>query len=517
MRTSRGPLRRGLTLLCIATLAAGAAGTAYASPARIVRGTLAAGDPVLDAPSGLAQAFSRARYWRVSAFTPYFDGRLSYTAGAWAHQSAFALDAADATANPSWVLHDVYGNQLYLGAGRYAADFGNAAFRAWWITRAQARLALGYRGVFVDDVLMERRTTTAGGALRNPIDPRTGWTMSEASWQGYMADFMGAVRVALPGAEIVHDVIWHKGDANGALRRQLDAATVISVRGAFNDPIVVAGTGRYGWQSLAGYVERQQARGIGVLLDGAATTPAARLYGRANQLLVDGGWTAIANDAATAPGAFWTGYDLDLGAPAGPRTWTGAVWRRDFARGLVLVNEPGRPAQTVALPAAHRDLDGVARESVTLPGGSAAILVPAPTPPPTPTPEPPTSTNEPAPGPTPVPPRRRTPRTSGSGDRATAAGAAPAGGTRLAISGSRARVSGKVTGARGGYVRFVVERSRGGRWSAAVRGKSTVRSGGRFATEFKRLRKGRYRVRGTFEGTGTALPSRSENRPFRVG
>ncbi len=92
---------------------------------------------------------------------------------------------------------------LYVGS-RAAADFGNPAFRAWWIAKAQAAVAAGYRGLFIDDVFMERRTYFSGGtALRNPKDPRTGTTMTEANWQKYLADFMVEVRAALPSAEIV--------------------------------------------------------------------------------------------------------------------------------------------------------------------------------------------------------------------------------------------------------------------------------------------------------------------------
>src|SRR6185436_7421960 len=111
-------------------------------------------------------------------------------------------------AHPDWVLKDAYGTQLYLGTA-FAADFGNPAYRAWWIGQVSASAA-GSAGVYVDDVSMERRAYYASGYLAGVRDPRTSATMSEANWQRYMADFMVELRVALPAAELVHDVLWTK-------------------------------------------------------------------------------------------------------------------------------------------------------------------------------------------------------------------------------------------------------------------------------------------------------------------
>ena len=150
---------------------------------------------------------------------------------------------------------------LYVGS-RAAADFGNAAFRAWWIAKAQAALAAGYKGLFIDDVFMERRTYLSGGTtLRNPKDPRTGTTMTEANWQKYLADFMVAVRAALPNAEIAHDVLWQKGDSGDVLRG-LQAANAVSVDGGFTTNVVTSG-----FATLASWAERVQARGGSVVFD----------------------------------------------------------------------------------------------------------------------------------------------------------------------------------------------------------------------------------------------------------
>ena len=151
-------------------------------------------------------------------------------------------------AHPEWQLKDAANTPLYVGT-RVAADFGNPGFRAWWIAQAQTALATGNRGLYVDDVFMERRTSTAARVARTAIDPRTGAAMTEANWQKAMADFMVAVRAALPGAEIVHDVLWHKGDGGDVLR-ELQAADYVAVDGGFTTNVTY-GTSTYGFQTLA--------------------------------------------------------------------------------------------------------------------------------------------------------------------------------------------------------------------------------------------------------------------------
>ena len=80
------------------------------------------------------------------------------------------------------------------------------------------------------------------------------------------------------------------------------------------------------------------------------TTAAARVYGLASYLLVNNGATAIANDGATGPDTFWAGYNADLGAPLAARYSWSNVWRRDYAGGIVLVNEPSRTTRTLTIP-----------------------------------------------------------------------------------------------------------------------------------------------------------------------
>jgi len=522
----RGPLTAGLIAIFMLSLIADAA---PASAVRVVRGTDLTAETVTLAPTAAEQALMRDKYWRVRTFAPYFDSRLNWAPGAWVQQHAYGLDAAEVAAHPGWQLVDGSNTPLYIGT-RAAADPGNAAFRAWWIAKARAAVAAGYSGLFIDDVFMERRTTTSGGVSRIAIDPRTGLAFTEANWQRHMADFMVAVRAAFPTLEIVHDVLWYKGDANADVLRALQAATVLSVDGGFTTN-VTSGGGTYGFQTLAGWVEREQTRGGAVVLDYSTTAPATRLYGLASLLVVTNRLSAIANDASTAPAAYWSGFDADVGWARGPRyPVANGAWRRDYTSGIVFVNEPFRTTRTFTVPAGYQDLDGVTRTSVTLAGGQGAVLVaippaPTPTPPPPPvaTPAPTPSADAPVATAPPVAPTRTTTTTRSRGG-ATAristaghtAGARAPGDTALRVSGSRSRLSGKVTGAVAGYVRLTVELKRGGKWVVARRAKVAVKRNGRFVKDIPSLPGGTYRVRGFFEGTGTSQPARSSNRTFRA-
>jgi hypothetical protein len=364
-----------LSLVALAPQAMGSAGSVrFAKDARTGFG----------APNRAQRSFMRSHYWRVRAYSPYFDSRLAWEPNAWAYQDAYAIYPSGPVAaeHPDWILRDAWGRQLWIdyrcsngSCTQYAADIGNPAFRDWWIAAAKAKLAAGYKGIFIDDVNMAERVSDGYGVDTMPVDPRTGLPMSEADWQRYMADFMVQVRAALPGVEIVHNALWPVGDQSPALRAELGAANYIELERGFNDAGIVGGSGRFGFDTLLRFIDDRHAAGQGVILDGPAVTPSARLYGLAAYFLVSSGRDALANEAAGAPSDWWSGYDVKLGRPLGGRYARGGVWRRDFSRGSVLLNEPGSTTHTVRLGSGYRDLSGRACRSVRLPASSGAVLV----------------------------------------------------------------------------------------------------------------------------------------------
>jgi hypothetical protein len=474
-------LRILLVALIVAAVCAPASLAADEGAIRLARGAESSFDVFTRSPSPAEQSFMRERYWRMRVYSPYFDSRLSWFRDGWVYQDAYAIypKSPVLTSSPDWILRDPAGNRLWIqfacGGGsctQYAADIGNPDFRAWWIAAAKAKLAAGYRGLFIDDVNMAQRISDGNGVYTQPIDPRTGARMNETAWQRYMADFMVEVRAALPGVEIVHNTIWTVGDATPDLRRQLNAADYIELERGFNDAGIVGGASKFGWQTLAAFIDRRHADGRAVILDGYADSAAGRLYGLATYFLLSSGRDALANDAATRPDAFWTGYDVGLGAALGRRYRFGGVWRRDFAGGVVLVNEPGSPARTVDVGPGLRDVDGAARSSVTLGAASGAVLLGAAA-----------TTGR--------PPAEEAGRTSKRRKKRRAS-------IRARARARAVRVRGRVTGASGGSVRIVVERRRSRRWATVRRARAAVRAGGAYKRRLARLKSGRYRVRALY-------------------
>lgn len=74
---------------------------------------------------------------------------------------------------------------------------------------------------------------------------------------------------------------------------------------------------------------------------------------------------------ASAPHA-WD--DLDVGQPAGPYTKVNGAYRRDFTKGIALVNPTGGTV-TVRLPGTHTNLDGTPVTSVTLTPNTGEVLL----------------------------------------------------------------------------------------------------------------------------------------------
>jgi hypothetical protein len=171
----------------------------------------------------------RENYYRMQTYSPYFDSRLSWYPWAWEYKDAYAIKPAwDVFAeHPEWVLRDANGEMLYIPWGcsggtcpQYAADVGNPEFRKWWIEGAKSKIALGYDGIWVDDVNLEWRIGNGNGDSVRPIDPRTGSEMTLADWRRYFAEFMEQLRAALPDVEIAREL----GGAAG--RRSLHTARV---------------------------------------------------------------------------------------------------------------------------------------------------------------------------------------------------------------------------------------------------------------------------------------------------
>ncbi len=154
---------RVFSLLAVVVLVAAA--NAAAAPVPLVQHTSPAFDAVTDGPSASMAAWMRERYFRMVVFSPYFDARLAWYGRGWVYKDLYGIPYGS---HPEWVLRDARGRMLYLSFGcargrcpQWAADITHPAYRTWWIARARDTLARGYRGLWIDDVNLNRSVSTA--------------------------------------------------------------------------------------------------------------------------------------------------------------------------------------------------------------------------------------------------------------------------------------------------------------------------------------------------------------------
>jgi hypothetical protein len=337
-------------------------------------------------PTPAQQDWMRQHYARMTTWTSYFDSRLKWYPNGWAYKNAFAAYPGKyvATQHPEWILRDASGNLLYIDFAcsggtcpQYAADFGNPAFRSWWINEAKAIIAKGYRGFWIDDVNLDFRTSDGYGNNIVPIDPRTGSAMTITNWRRYMAEFMEQVRAAMPTAEIAHNSIWYAGSPTDPyVQRQVDAADYINLERGVNDKGLVNGTTRWGFETFLAYVDFIHGRNRSVIMMNYGSTTTEREFGLAGLLLANEGRDLIHSNQLSwsAPDKWWNGFDTNLRESKGGRyKWNGLL-RRDFQCGIVLANQPGASTVTAALPKPYTTIEGNVVTSVTLQARQAKVL-----------------------------------------------------------------------------------------------------------------------------------------------
>jgi Hypothetical glycosyl hydrolase family 15 len=467
-------------------------------------------------PSPAAQAWLRAHMWRMLVWSPYFDERTSWYAQGWMYDDSYAIyrESSLASQHPEWILHDGSDNKLYIpyrcsggACPQYAGDISNPAFRRYWIEQAKSHYAHGYRGLFVDDVNMEERVGDASEATVTPVG--LAGAISPGAWRSYMAQFMGEIRAAFPGAEIVHNAIWFSaGDAgigDPSIRREVEAANYVMLERGVNDSGITGGSGPWSLNAMLGFVDGVHSLGRGVVLDGASSEAPGMEYNLAAYFLISTGNDAISAQGQT-PVSWWPGFEVSFGEATDARhAWKGLL-RRDFAGGMALVNPPGSAPQTVQLPNPMRTAAGATVTSVSLPAGSGVVLAGAV----------PGATAQAA---TTTQTTLET-RVIRAGRHATRHGAgthrrgrqlkrhAHARAARFVRARTLlARIAGRVRHATRGRVVITVERAGRRRWRLARRVSLPLSSAGRFLSLMRLSVGARYRVSATYTGASGYRPS----------
>jgi hypothetical protein len=327
-------------------------------------------------PSFDRQNWMRTHYARMLVYAPYFDNRLQWYPDGLVYVDTYAIYEHSALAknHPEWIMRDRKGHKLYIPwnchfgrCDQFAGDFSNPAFKAYMIDNMRDILSKGYKGLWLDDVNLTWRVSDGNGKFVNPIDQNTGINMTLSDWQRYFADYMEAVRSTFPNIEIAHNAIWHantQSTENAAITRQIKAADYINLERGGSDTGLISGDGDFGFQTFLDYIDYVHSLGSHVILMDYGTTAQQRNYGLATWFLVSQGHDLMSSNQIgwSAPNHLWSGYSLNLGAAKGSRySWHGLL-RRDFACGMVLLNQ-----SKIAL--SHIQLD----ETFKLLGGKSVI------------------------------------------------------------------------------------------------------------------------------------------------
>ncbi len=317
-------------------------------------------------------------FQRLLVYSPGFDSKInSYNRG-WAYTSLYGIPVSEAnTQNDLFILRDQSGQRLYIEPNVYAANILDLNYRLSWIDKAKKTVAKGYRGLFVDDVNLNYRIVNAAGAAT--VAYQNGIAISVGEWQSGVALFAESIRSALPQTEIVHNSNWSADSAGNfmsdAQTRVINSAQAQFIEAGIHQVGLTGGTlGQLTLVQQKKYIDRVHTLNKSIVLGGMPASLAEKEYALAYYYLFSNG-TDFLSDEGINPGNLYAGYALDLGAPLAPAVRDGSVWSRPFAKGYVLLNEPGVFFQNVE-SMGYKDLRGV-MNLFTLPPKSGLVLIPA--------------------------------------------------------------------------------------------------------------------------------------------
>ena len=259
-----------------------------------------------------------------------------------------------AAEHPDWFLKGPGGKRLVFKdyPSSRVMDVGNPNYQQDAVARVIADAhAGGFDGIFLDDANASLRWVIAGGSSRCVKYP------TNATWQAAVYSFFqnvapqlqsaGLLVVANIGGSTVTKGLWPKwnGPLDGAMEESYTNGGV--GRDSVRNGLWPAKFGHNLWSEKHGKLS----------LDHAVTrTRGGARYGLATMLLAENGRSVFYASTQYTKEVWWPEYDLTkrLGQALGPyRVLRNGDYRRDFTRGVVLVNPHANATKAVHLGATY--------------------------------------------------------------------------------------------------------------------------------------------------------------------
>jgi Hypothetical glycosyl hydrolase family 15 len=289
-------------------------------------------------------------------------------------------DYPDVTTHESWFWHNASGGRVASSAdGKLLMNVTDPGFAAYWVDSiAQQTTAGEYDGVFLDSAspaLLQGECSRddsrlAGTAARDQTFIELGGETWIAAWDAWIAGLDGSL--AADGIPLIPNT--------GAFTTTWDNSDYTRTAGIFSEGFADPGFSVADWEASTNQLMDIAAAGKIVIEQNYLSSTSdvqRRLYYLANYLLVKGNRTYLFYFAADTL-EWYPEWEIDLGAPVAAPTnadalaWQG-VYRRDFAKGSVLVN-PGAVAVSVTLAAPMQQIDPQGGGAVSADGTVAATV-----------------------------------------------------------------------------------------------------------------------------------------------
>ncbi len=265
--------------------------------------------------------------------------------------------------NESWFWHNPANQRIASTVDqKILMNLADPGFAAYWESSLEAQVAAGqYDGIFFDSAspaLLQgevggQDTRLAGTGAKDTAIAEWGGKTYIQGWEAWIKPLNDAL--AAKGIPLIPNT--------SAFTTTWDNTDYSLTAGIFAEGYAGTGFALADWQASTTELLSLAAKGKIIILQNylsSAGDTATRLYYLGNYLLVKGNRTYLDYFANGGPLEWYPEWGIDLGAPtttgmAASDLLKGGVYRRDFAKGSVLVNPSGSPV-TVTLGATMKQV-----------------------------------------------------------------------------------------------------------------------------------------------------------------